>query len=41
MRIAKEMPYKEISEVTGMTEGTAKVNFHHAVRSLKEWLNND
>ena len=33
--------YKEISEVTGMTEGTAKVNFHHAVRSLKEWLNND
>ena len=41
MRIAKEMPYKEISEVTGMTEGTAKVNFHHALRSLKEWLNND
>ena len=41
MRITKEMPYKEISEVTGMTEGTAKVNFHHAVRSLKEWLNND
>ncbi|GIS54573.1 hypothetical protein Ct9H90mP29_16150 [bacterium] len=41
MRIAKEMPYKEISEVTGMNEGTAKVNFHHAVRSLKEWLNND
>ena len=41
MRIAKEMPYKEISKVTGMTEGTAKVNFHHAVRSLKEWLNND
>jgi len=41
MRIAKEMPYKEISEVTGMTEGTSKVNFHHAVRTLKEWLNND
>ena len=41
MRIAKEMPYKEISEVTGMSEGTAKVNFHHALRSLKEWLNDD
>ena len=41
MRIAKEMPYKEIAEVTGMSEGTAKVNFHHAVRSLKEWLNDD
>ena len=41
MRVAEEMPYKEIAEVTGMTEGTAKVNFHHAVRSLKEWLNND
>ncbi len=41
MRIAKEMPYKEIAEVTGMSEGTAKVNFYHAVRSLKEWLNDD
>ena len=41
MRVAEEMPYKDIAEVTGMKEGTAKVNFHHAVRSLKEWLNDD
>ena len=41
MRIAKEMSFRNISEVTGMTEGTAKVNFHYAVKSLKEWLNND
>ena len=41
MRIAKEMSFKNISQVTGMTEGTAKVNFHYAVKSLKEWLNND
>ena len=41
MRVAEEMPYKDIAEVTGMKEGTAKVNFPHAVRSLKEWLNDD
>ena len=41
MRIAKELPYKEISTVTGMSEGAAKVNFHHALQTLKEVLNED
>ena len=40
MRVAKEMPYKEIAEITNINEGTAKVNFHHALKSLKEWLSN-
>jgi RNA polymerase sigma-70 factor (ECF subfamily) len=41
MRITQELPYKEISEITGMSEGTAKVNYHHAIKTLKKWLNNE
>lgn len=36
MRIAEELSYKEISDITGMTEGTAKVNYHHALKTLKK-----
>ena len=32
MRIAEELSYKEISKITGMAEGSAKVNFHHALK---------
>ena len=38
MRIAQELPYQQISEITGMSVGSAKVNYHHAVTTLKEWL---
>ena len=41
MRIAQELPYKDISAVTGMSVGSAKVNYHHAVQSLKDWLSHD
>ena len=41
MRVAEDLPYKEISTITGMSENTAKVNFHHALQKLKEVLNND
>ena len=36
MRIAKKLSYREISTITGMSEGTAKVNFHHALQTLKD-----
>ena len=41
MRIAQELSYKDIHKVTGLTEGTAKVNFHHALKSLKKIMNNE
>ena len=41
MRIVEELPYKEISTITGISENTAKVNFHHALQKLKDVLNND
>jgi len=39
MRIAQELPYKDISEILGISEGSAKVNFHHAMNTLKELIN--
>ena len=41
MRLTEELPYKEISIITGMSENTGKVNFQHALQTLKEILNND
>jgi len=41
LRIAEELSYKEISKITGMAEGSAKVNFHHALNTLKKKLNHD
>ncbi len=38
MRIAQELPYREISEILDISENTAKVNYHHAVTALKELL---
>jgi len=38
MRIAQNLPYKDIAEITGMSENTAKVNYHHALNTLKEML---
>jgi RNA polymerase sigma-70 factor (ECF subfamily) len=41
LRISDSLSYKEIAEVTGISEGSAKVNFHHAIKRLKEDLNNE
>ena len=41
LRITNSLSYSEISKITGMSEGTAKVNFHHGLKKLKEVLSND
>ena len=41
LRITDSLSYSEISKITGMSEGTAKVNFHHGLKKLKEVLAND
>tara|TARA_Y100001958_G_C20937686_1_gene345456 strand:- start:66 stop:614 length:549 start_codon:yes stop_codon:yes gene_type:complete len=41
LRINETLSYKEISAITGMSEGTAKVNYHHALKKLKEVLDNE
>ena len=41
LRITDSLSYNEISKITGMSEATAKVNFHHGLKKLKEVLSND
>ena len=41
LRITDSLSYSQISKITGMSEGTAKVNFHHGLKKLKEVLSND
>ena len=35
LRIYKEMSFQEIAQAVGISENSAKVNFHHAVRRLQ------
>ena len=41
LRISDSLSYKEISEITGISVGSAKVNYHHAIKRLKGILDND
>lgn len=40
-RYFDEMPYKEISDITGTSVGALKANFHHAQKKLKSFLGID
>lgn len=40
-RYFQDLPYKEISEITGTSEGALKANYHHAVTKLKKYLQID
>jgi len=38
LRIFSDLPFKEIARVEGITENSAKVNYHHAIARLRHWL---
>ena len=38
LRVSEGLSYKEIADVAGTTEGAARVHYHHAMRSIKEFL---
>lgn len=38
LRVTEGLSYKEIADITGSTEGAARVHYHHAMRSVKEFL---
>lgn len=40
MRYYEDLSYKEIAELLQLTEGALKASFHHAVRKIKEDLQN-
>ena len=38
MRISEMLPFKDIGNIIHMSEGTAKVNFHHGIKRIKVLL---
>jgi RNA polymerase sigma-70 factor (ECF subfamily) len=38
LRIFSDLPFKEVARVKGMSENSAKVNYHHAITRLRAWL---
>ena len=38
LRVSEGMSYREIADVVGTTEGAARVHYHHAMRAIKEFL---
>lgn len=38
LRVLKDLPFKEIARIEGISENSAKVNYHHAVTRLRAWL---
>lgn len=38
LRLQQDLSYREIAEVVGSTEGSARVNYHLGIKKLREWL---
>lgn len=38
LRVSEGMSYREIADAAGTTEGAARVHYHHAMRAIKEFL---
>jgi RNA polymerase sigma-70 factor (ECF subfamily) len=41
LRYFDEMPYEEMSEVMGTSVGALKASYHHAVKKVEDFLNQD
>jgi RNA polymerase sigma-70 factor (ECF subfamily) len=41
LRVQQGLSYKEIAEVVGSTEGAARVHYHNAVKTVKEYLKDE
>jgi RNA polymerase sigma-70 factor (ECF subfamily) len=41
LRVNEGMAYAEIARVVGSTEGSCRVHYHNAIRTIKERLNDD
>ena len=41
LRICDDLPFREIGELIGTSEASAKVNYFHAVKRLRAWLGAD
>ena len=41
MRISQVLPFKDIGNILDITEGSAKVNYHHGIKRVKFFLGNN
>jgi RNA polymerase sigma-70 factor (ECF subfamily) len=41
LRVQQGLSYREIAEVVGSTEGAARVHYHNAVKTVKEFLKDE
>jgi RNA polymerase sigma-70 factor, ECF subfamily len=41
LRVQQGLSYKEIAEVVGSTEGAARVHYHNAIQTVKEFLRDE
>jgi RNA polymerase sigma-70 factor (ECF subfamily) len=41
LRVQQGLSYKEIAQVVGSTEGAARVHYHNAIRTVKEFLKDE
>ena len=41
MRISQALPFKDIGNILDITEGSAKVNYHHGIKRVKLLLGNN
>lgn len=38
LRVDEGLSFREVGEMIGSSEGAARVNYHHGIRRLREWL---
>jgi len=41
LRVFSDLPFKDIAHIEGISENSAKVNYHHAIVRLRQWLRED
>jgi len=41
LKYYEDMPYEQMSKVTGTSEGALKASYHHAVKKIEEFLKED
>ena len=41
LRLFGDLPFREVARAEGISENTAKVNYHHAIKRLRKWLSGE
>lgn len=41
LRIYEELPFAEVADIAECSEDSAKVSFHHALKKLRAWMNEE